>query len=85
MNREFIGKLKPTLGRLDGIDIANHIGNRDIGGGELLHKPGVAMHKGDGCLILLFGQLQVTRPADRLVGIVVDFAPFNHRDPFVQK
>ena len=44
MNRQFVAQQMSTLSRLDGIDIADDVGNGHVRRGQLLNKARVATH-----------------------------------------
>ena len=64
VHRHFIGQLVPAPRGLDGIDIADHIGDSDVRGRQLFHVAMVAAQPGDRRLVALFGDQVAAAAAD---------------------
>ena len=72
-------------GRLNRIDIADQIGDGDVGRGELLTQPGIPVQPLDlDRLAALRHQIDAAL-ADGLIRIVVDLAPLDDRDILVEE
>src|SRR5256885_16211023 len=82
VDRQLVSEVT-ALGHLDGIDLADQIGDRDVGRGQLLTVAAVARNPLDGGLVTLLGQALATARADRSERIVVDLAAGQHRDLLV--
>src|SRR5205085_2606311 len=54
VNRQFIGEHVPSSRGTNGIEISNHVGDRHVRRGELLHIPAVAIDPRDGRVIARF-------------------------------
>ncbi len=74
-----------AAGRFDGIDVADHVGDGDIGCGEFLHVAVIAREPRDGGFIALFGDQVAAAAADGMVGVVANFAARNERELVVQQ
>ncbi len=85
VHRHLVGELVPAARGLDGIDVADHVGNGDVRGSELLHVALVAVEPGDVSLVALLGDQIAAAAADGMERIVADFAAGNVRQPFVQQ
>ena len=85
VNREFVAQQMPTLSRLDGIDIADDVGNCHVRRRQLLNKARIAIHPGNRRWVLM--QLDRLSPirADGIEWIVVDFRAGDDRNEFVQQ
>src|SRR3989449_4951700 len=84
VDRQLVSEVT-ALGHLDGIDLADQIGDRDVGRGQLLTVAAVARNPLDGGLVTLLGQALATARADRSERIVVDLAAGQHRDLLVEQ
>ncbi|CAB4948911.1 unannotated protein [freshwater metagenome] len=84
MDGLFIGKMS-TLGDFDGIDLADEIGDRGIGGGELLAVALVSVHPANWSGVAHFGHEVASGLGDRGVGVVVDLGTGDDRHPFVEQ
>jgi hypothetical protein len=71
--------------RLDRIDIADHVGDRDVRGSQLFDIALVAVQPRDVRVVGLIGDEVAAAAADRHVRVVVDFAAGEVRRPFVQQ
>ena len=70
---------------LDRVDLADQVGDRDVGRGELFAIAAVAADPCDLDLVsILLDQVEAAA-ADRLVGMVVDFAPRDDRHGLVEE
>ena len=47
MDRQFTADFAALLGCFDGVNVADHVGDGDIGGGQFFDVAGVAVHPGD--------------------------------------
>ena len=84
MDGRFVGEVAP-LRDLDRIDLADQVGDRDVGGRELLGVAVLAREPGDRELIT---HLRLARPAggtDRREGIAVDLATRDRRNRLVEE
>ena len=63
-----------TLGDLDGVDLADEVGDGDVGGRELLRVPEVAGEPVDREVVALLGQPRSAIEANGGEGVVVDLA-----------
>src|SRR5262245_27908019 len=84
MDRQLVGEVA-ALGDLDGIDLADEIGDGDVRRGELLAVAPVARQPRDGRAVALGGQALAARLADRRQRIVVDLAATEHGDRLVEQ
>ena len=82
---QFVGDILPAARRLDRIDVADHIGDGDIGRGQLLHVAMVRREPGDGRVVALFLDQVAAAAADRVVRIVVDLAALDVRQHVVEQ
>jgi hypothetical protein len=82
---ELVGDVVAAAGGLDGVDIANHIGDGDIGGGEFFDVALLAMEPGDRRVGGGIGDQVAAAAADGAVGVIVNFAAFEVRRDFVEK
>ena len=85
MHRQLVAQQMATAGRLDGIEIADQVGDGDVGRGQLLDESGVARKPPDRRRVApLLDQLAgVLR--DRGKGIVVDLAAGDDRNRGVEE
>ena len=74
-----------ALGHLDRIDLADEVGDRRVGRGQLLAEAVVAMHPVDRRGVAHLGDEIAGVLADRLVRIVVDLAAGDDRHPLVEQ
>ena len=81
---ELVGEVA-ALGDLDRVDLADEVGDRGVGGGELLAVAVVAVHPVDrGAVAALVDQLAGVA-GHRRVGVVVDLAAGDDRHPLVEE
>jgi hypothetical protein len=81
---ELVGEVAP-LGHLDGVDLADEVGDRGVGGGQLLAEAGVAGHPGDGRVVAVGGDEVAGVARHGVVGVVVDLAAGHDRHPLVEQ
>src|SRR6266704_6447504 len=75
----------PAARRLDWIDVADDVGDRDVRGRELLHEPQLAGQPGDRRAVAALRDQLAPVLGDRLEGIVVDLAARDERDLFIEQ
>ena len=80
VHRELVAELQTRSGRLDRVDVANHVGDGDVRRRELLHIPGLAREPGDGQLVSLGGQAAAARRTEGRERVVVNLAAGDDRD-----
>ena len=68
-----------------GIDVADHVGDRHIGRGELLDVPGIPLQPPDRRAVTVRGDPGAADAADRIQRIVVDLASGHHGNPLVEE
>jgi hypothetical protein len=81
---ELVGEV-PALGDLDRIDLADQVGDRDVGRGELLPVPALSWQPHDRGAIAQFRDELAPGLADRLERVVVDLAARERGDGLVQQ
>ena len=84
VQRQLVGQVA-TLGHLDGVDLADEIGDRGVGGRELLAEAIVAVHPVDGRVVAALADEVARVLRHGVVGIVVDLAARDDRQPFVEQ
>jgi hypothetical protein len=84
VNGQLVGEGSP-LGDLYRIHVADQIGNRDIGGGELLDVAVFPVHPGDLGVVAPLGHPLPGECGDRRQGVIVDLAPRDLGAPLVQE
>ena len=84
MDRELVGQ-RAALGDLHGIDVADQVGDRDVGRGELLDVAVVAVQPGDLAALAVLREQRATARGDRRKGVVVDLAAGDLGDPLVEQ
>ena len=84
VERELVGEV-PALGDLDGIDLTDEVGDRGVGGGELLAEAVVAVDPVDGGVVAELGDEVTGVLRHRVVGVVVDLRPGHDRHPLVEQ
>ena len=84
MDGQFIGQV-PPLSHLDGVYLADEVGNRRIRGGQLLAVAVAAMHPAQRRVVTLRGHQFPGVSRDRCVRVVVDLGPGHDRHPLVQQ
>jgi hypothetical protein len=77
VNRQLISEDVAATRRLDGVEIADEVGDGDVGGGEFFDVPLCASDPGDGGIVAGGGNALAPVLGNRREGIVVDFAPFD--------
>ena len=84
VQRELVAQVA-ALGHLDRVDLADQIGDRRVGRGELLAVAGVTMDPVDrgGVAMFLHERTRVGR--DGVVWVIVDLGPLDDRHPFVEQ
>ena len=73
VDHQFVRKVMP-LRHLDGVNLANQVGDGDVGGSQLLRVALLAGYPLDGRIVALFGHTVAAGLADGVVGVVVNFA-----------
>jgi hypothetical protein len=84
VHRLLVGEGSP-LGDLDRIDVADQIGDRDVGRGELFHITIVAVHPVDGRRIAALGDERARARRHRRRRVVVQLASGHHGHPLVEE
>ena len=56
VDAEFVGDVLARAGGFDGIDVTDHVGDGDVGGGEFFDIAVVAAQPGDGSIVTVFGE-----------------------------
>src|ERR1019366_5519668 len=74
VNGELIAQGAPRAGRLDGVHVAEDVGDGDVGRREFFDKARIARKPSDGCGVTTLGNQVAARAADRRLWIVVNFA-----------
>ena len=82
---ELVGEQVPPSGRLDRIDVADEVGDGDVGRGELLDVALVPAQPGERRRVAALGQQLPGVLRDRRKGIVVHLASRDDRDALVEK
>ena len=72
-------------GRPDGVDVTDQISHRHIRSRQFLYVAGIARNIGDGGIICHRGELLLTARTEGRIGVVMDFAPFDGRNLFIQE
>ena len=80
MNRQLVGKIAPAARGFDGVHVANHVRDGDVGSGEFFHVAMFAREPRDRSGVAFSGNSFAAGAANRSVGIVVNFAALDHRD-----
>src|SRR5271163_4540128 len=80
MNGELVGKIASAARGFDGVHVADHVRDGDVGRRELFHVAVFAGEPGDGRGVAFSGNAFAAGTANRRVGIVVNFAALDHRD-----
>ncbi len=84
VQRQFVGQVA-TLGDLDRVDLADQVGDRRVGRGELLAEPLAAVHPVDRRVVAHLRDQIASVLRHRLVGVVVDLAAGDDRHPLVEQ
>ena len=74
-----------ALGHLDGVDLADEVGDGGVGGGQLLAEAVVAVHPLDRGVLAVLGDQVAGVPGHRVVGVVVDLGAGDDRHPLVEQ
>src|SRR6185503_13945789 len=82
---QLVGEVEPGRGCLDRIDVADHVGDGDVGRGELLDVPILAAQPADAQGVALGGDAGAARGAQRRQRVVVDLAAGHDRNLLVQQ
>ena len=85
MHGQLVRQVEPGLRRLDRIDVADHVGDRHIGRGQLLDESAVARQPRNRHRVALPRDARAARRAQRGQRVVVDFAPGHDRNPVVEQ
>ena len=85
VHRQLARELEAVLRRLDRIDVADHVGDRHVGRGQLLDEPRFTREPRDRCRVALARHPLAAGRADRRERIVVDLAARDHRDRVVEQ
>ena len=75
----------PALGHLDGVDLADQVGDGDVRGGQLFRIAQVPADPGHGGCVAHVGHRLPGVRAEGIVGVVVEFAAGDDRDLIVQQ
>ena len=84
MDGKFVGEMA-TLGDLDGVDLANEVGYRDVGSGQLLGVAVLAADPVNGGIIAGLGHLVAAGLANGVEWVVVNLAAGNLGDGLIQQ
>ncbi len=84
VQRELVGQVA-TLGHLDRVDLADQVGDRGVGGGQLLAVAPAAVHPLDRRVVPVLGDEVAGVPGHRGVRVVVDLGPGHDRHPLVEQ
>ena len=74
-----------ALGDLDGVDVADEVGDGGVRGGQLLGVALGAVPPGDRQVVALVGDAATARGRDRLAGVLADLGAGDHRGPLVEQ
>ena len=74
-----------ALGDLDGVDVADEVGDGGVRGGQLLGVALGAVPPGDRQVVALVGDAATARGRDRLAGVLADLGAGDHRRPLVEQ
>src|SRR6266446_7621023 len=85
VNGQFVGEVAATAGGANGIDVADNVGDGDVGSSQLFDEALVAGHPSNGCVVALIGDFLAASAADRAQRVVVDLAAGDDRDFDVQQ
>ncbi len=85
VHAELVGEQVPAARRLDGVEVADHVGDGDVGRGELLDVAILALEPGNRRGITALGDEVAAELADRAEGIVIDLAAGDDRDGGVEQ
>ncbi len=85
VDRHFAGELVPAARGLDGIDVADHVGDGDVGRCQFFHVAMVAVEPSDGRLVALLGDQVAAAAANGMKRIVANFAAGDVRQALVEQ
>src|ERR1035437_4366193 len=85
VDSELVGDVLAAAGGLDGVDIADHVGNGDVRSGQLFDVAMVAVEPGDGRIARFRGHQIAAAAADGRVRVIVNFAAGEVRSPLVEQ
>ncbi len=74
VNGEFVGEIAAATGGADGVDVADNVGDGDVGSGKFFNVALVARHPGDGSVVAFGGDTFAAGAADGAERMIVDFA-----------
>ena len=80
VNGQLVGKIASAARGLDGVHVADHVRDGDVGRGEFFHVAMLAREPCDGRGVAFSGDALAAGAANRRVGIVVNLAALDHRD-----
>ena len=81
---ELVGEVA-ALGHLDGVDLADQVGDGGVGRGQLLAVAVAAVDPGDRGVVAVLGDQGSSVGGDGGVGVVVDLGAGHHRQPLVEQ
>ena len=84
MERELIGQV-PSLGDLYGVDLADQVGDRSVGRGELLAETLLTANPLDRAAVTLRGDQFPGVVRDGVVGVVQDLRASDYRQLFIKQ
>ncbi len=73
VNGQFVGEVAATAGGANGIDVADNVGDGDVGSSQLFDEALVARHPRNRRVVALLGDFLAAGAADRAERIIVDF------------
>ncbi len=85
MDRQLIRELQTTPSRLDGVDVADHVGDRHIRRRQFLDKPLVSRKPRYRQVVALLRDPATTAPAEWCQRIVMDLTARHNRDLLVEE
>ena len=85
VNGQFVGKIAAAARGFDGVDVADHVRDGDVGRGQFFDVAMLAGEPGDGSGVAFGGDAVAAGAADGGVGIVVNFAALDDGDLRVHK
>ena len=85
VHRQLVGEIQARLRGLDRIDVADHVGDGDVGRRQLLDVARVARQPRDRHAVAFLRHARAARRAERLQRVVVNLAAGHDRDPFVEQ
>ena len=81
---QLVGQV-PALGHPDGVDLADEVGDRGVGGGELLAVALAAVDPGDRQVLARLGEQVLGEAGDRMERVVVDLGVGDDGQPLVEQ